>query len=143
MYALSNKGLLVAFINLNLLYKGSGAMYKISHLTDIPNITNLTSIPDEVKAIACEIVTVLDREYGTNRDPLNDDGGYAVVLEPQDDISILADLGLDIENLYPEYTDAIQTSAGVDYCHALILCNNEFGVHILCEKSKASLSLLD
>ena len=115
-------------------------MLIFSHVRELPTAT---SIPQEVIGVVEGIVTILDREYGAGRDPLEDDGGYAVVLHGEDDISVLADIGLDVESLCPEYTDIIKTSIGIVYIHAVVLCNNEFSVHILCEKSKASLNLLD
>jgi hypothetical protein len=115
-------------------------MFKISHVREVPTITGL---PSEVIGVVEGIVSILDRVYGADRDPLNDDGGYAVILEPQDDLSVLEDVDLDVESLQPEHTDIIKTSIGIEYIHALILCNNEFSIHILCEKDKASINLLD
>lgn len=115
-------------------------MFKISHVYEIQQVSG---IPKEVTAIAESIVTILDREYGADRDPLNDDGGYVVILEPHDDISVFNDIGLNVDRLCPEYTDFIKTSIGIDYIHALVLCNNEFSIHILCEKDKAPANLLD
>ena len=52
-------------------------MVKISHVRELPSITN---IPQEVIGVVEGIVSILDRVYGADRDPLNDDGGYVVIL---------------------------------------------------------------
>ena len=115
-------------------------MFKISHVRELSSITG---IPAEVVGVVEGIVSILDRVYGPERDPLKDDGGYAVILHGEDDLSVLADLGLEVDELCPEYTDIIKTSIGVEYIHALILCNNEFSVHILMPKANAPENLLD
>ena len=115
-------------------------MFKISHVRELPSITG---VPAEVVKVVEGVVSILDRVYGPERDPLEDDGGYVVVLHGKDDISVLADLGLEVGELCPEYTDIIKTSIGVEYIHAVILCNNEFSLHILMPKEKAPVNLLD
>ena len=114
-------------------------MFKISHVHEVPKITG---IPQEVIDVAESIVDTLDRVYGADRDPLLHDGGYVVVLEPEDDLSVLEEIELEVDRLCPEYTDYIRTSAGVEYFHSLILFNNEFSCHIIGETSKASVNLL-
>jgi len=121
-------------------------MHKLSHVRELEALTATSSMPNEVIEAAKTVLTVLDNEYGADRDPLNDDGGYVVVLEPHDDVSVLIgldELGEYVFSISPEYTDIIQTSAGVEYIHALILCNNEFSIHIFMTKSNAPVNLLD
>jgi hypothetical protein len=115
-------------------------MFKISHVSEICTIKD---VPQEVIDVAEGVVAILDREYGVDRDPLLHDGGYCVLLSPSDDISVFKELDLDIEDLCPEHTDIIKTADGIIYIHAVILCNNEFSIHILMPRDKASPNLLE
>lgn len=115
-------------------------MFKISHFHEMQQVSG---IPEEVTALAESIVTILDREYGEKRDPQNSDGGYIIILEPQDDISILNNLGFNVGNLYPEHTDIMKTSSGIDYIHIFILFTNEYSVQIFMPKEKATANLLE
>ena len=115
-------------------------MFKISHVNEIPTIVG---VPQEVIDVAKNIVIVLDREYGTDRDPFNDDGGYVVILSPNDDLSVLKDIGLDVGNLFPESIDVFPTTFKIEYIHATMLFNNEFSCHILMPKCNAPVNFLD
>ena len=113
-------------------------MYKIFHIHEIPTIVG---IPKEVVAVAKNIITALDNVYGADRQP-NEDGGIVVILESHDNISILSELGLNVETICPECSDVIKTSGGIDFVNILVLCNNEYSISILCEKRQASVNLL-
>lgn len=107
-------------------------MYRIAHVYELKQITDM---PVEVVEAVNSIVTILDREYGAERDPLKSDGGYVVILTLQDDISALKDIGLDAERLCPEQTDIIETASGGMYINSLVLFNNEFAINIIMENN--------
>ena len=115
-------------------------MFKISHVNEVPTIVG---VPQEVIDVAEGVVSILDKVYGADRDSFNDDGGYAVILSPDDDLSVLKEIDLDVGNLFPEHTDYIQTSIDIEYIHATMLFNNEFSCHILMPKCNAPVNLLD
>jgi hypothetical protein len=83
-------------------------MIKLLNETDISKITHLE---EEVQTYALEALTILDEEYGTDRDPITDLGGYVVILENPDDIQELEELhNIDLaKNPYPESVDFIYT----------------------------------
>lgn len=113
-------------------------MYKISHVREL---TELKDMPAEIISKVESIVKILDDNYGTERS-LNSDGGIAIIIEPQDKISVLNEIGINIEKLCPEYTEIIRAN-DIDYIHSMILFSNEYSCHIFCEKSKATANLID
>ena len=114
-------------------------MYKILHLSEAEKIND---IPVEVVDFVKEILKTLDAHYGSTRSWF-DDGGYVCLFQPNDNIYVIDDTGLDVKRLIPEHTDLIETAASIDYIHAMILTNNEHSLHIIMEKDKATPNLLN
>lgn len=51
-------------------------MIEIFYLREISNIL---SLPQEVKGVIKNVLTILDAEYGDDRDKYKDDGGNVVI----------------------------------------------------------------
>ncbi|SHH84008.1 hypothetical protein SAMN02745135_02355 [Caloranaerobacter azorensis DSM 13643] len=115
-------------------------MIKIGHKREVENIKDL---PKEVLGVIREIAATLDTYYGENRDVDNEDGGYVLIIESEEDIEKLEefDIYLD-EEIYPEYVDRIKVEEGEDWINVLILCNNEFGISLIMPISIAPETLL-
>ena len=114
-------------------------MYQLFHLSQLKNVKN---IPQEVISHARNVLSALDKHYGLDRDP-NADGGFVVLFTPQDEISVSDELlGIDIEKLTSEFTEAIVTPNG-DYICSLVLTNNEHSISLYLPKHKATVNLLD
>ncbi|HCW72434.1 MAG TPA: hypothetical protein DHM90_00140 [Clostridiaceae bacterium] len=64
-------------------------MIKLLHVSDMPKISHLE---EEVQTYALDALIILDEEYGTDRDPMTDLGGYVTILENPDDIQKLEEL---------------------------------------------------
>lgn len=95
-------------------------MIKLLHVSDISKISYLE---EEVQTYALEALTILDEEYGTDRNPITDLGGYVVILENLDDIQELEELhNMDIiKTPRPEFVDFIYTEHGPRYTASLFL----------------------
>ncbi|AWI03120.1 hypothetical protein [Clostridium drakei] len=115
-------------------------MIKIAYRNEIGIINHL---PVEVVNVVSEITTILDDNYGEERNA-NDYGGYILVVENEDDVSKLNDeIGIDITTAIPEYVDLIRCSNGGEYTNSLILCNNDFGISLIIPLSLTAKNLLD
>lgn len=115
-------------------------MIKIAYRKEIGSINHL---PLEVVNVVSEIAAILDDNYGKERNA-DDDGGYILVVENEEDIKKLNDeIGIDITTAIPEYVDLIKCSNGEEYTNSLILCNNDFGISLIVPLSLTSRNLLD
>ncbi|WP_032076107.1 hypothetical protein [Clostridium drakei] len=115
-------------------------MIKIAYRSEIVTIKHL---PVEVVNVVSEIATILDDNYGEERNA-DDDGGYILVVENEEDIKKLNDeIGIDISTAIPEYVDLIKCSNGEEYTNSLILCNNDFGISLIISLNLTSENLLD
>ncbi len=121
--------------------KGEIKMIKIGHKREVKNIKDL---PEEVLEVVRGIVATLDTYYGKNRDVDNEDGGYVLIIQSEEDIERLEEFDIYIdEEIYPEYVDRIKVEEGEDWINAFILCNNEFGISLIISISIAPETLLD
>ncbi len=105
-------------------------MIKLLNVSDIPKISRLE---EEVHTYALEALTILDEEYGTDRDSITDLGGYVVILENPDDIQKLEKLhNMDLtKNPFPEFVDFIFTEHGPRYTASLFLLSSDYGIIII------------
>lgn len=105
-------------------------MIKLLHVSDKSKISHLE---EEVQTYALEALTILDEEYGPDRDPINDLGGYVVILENPEDIQELEELhNLDLtKNPCPEFVDFIFTEHGPRYTASLFLLSSDYGIFII------------
>lgn len=102
-------------------------MLKIAHLKEVQGLT----LPAEVVAVIREAVTILDAEYGENREADYDLGGYVLVIEAVGELEQLQDFRIDIEANVPEYVDVIACSDGQVFTSSLILLNSDFSVVVI------------
>ena len=105
-------------------------MIKLLHVSDTSKISHLE---EEVQTYALEALTILDEEYGTDRDPITDLGGYVTILENPDDIQELEELhNMDLtKNTIPEFVDFIYTEQGSRYTASLFLLSSDYGIIII------------
>lgn len=115
-------------------------MKKLGHLGDMKLIDNL---PKEVKITVKDILTILDTEYGADRDIDSDNGGYVVIIEDILDYIKLKEFNIDLEEMIPEYVDGIVIENNVDYINAMLLCSNDYSISIICPLSIAPQNLID
>lgn len=103
-------------------------MIKIGYLKEINKVNHL---PKEVIEVTKKILTILDNEYGANRN-LDDDGGYILIIENKEDLEALEDeIGIPTADLLAEYSDTIPCNNSLTFTNSLILCNNDFGISLI------------
>ena len=104
-------------------------MIELAYLADMDKVK---SIAEEVQKVIGGILQVLDSEYGANRDKYEDDGGYVVVVEKEEDFQIIKDkIYIDCDSIIPEYVDKIVCSNDKTYTNSLILCNNDYAISLI------------
>lgn len=103
-------------------------MIKIAHVHQLEVINNL---PAELVQAVLKNVTILDNEYGQERDVDHGDGGYVVVIESVDELVKLKDVHLDVKTMIPEYVDVVHCREGQVYTNSLVLLGSDFGVVVV------------
>ncbi len=107
--------------------KGNDTMKKIAHVREVPT----DDLPVEVIGKIKEIATILDTEYGHDRDVDSSNGGYILVIEDDMELPLLTDIHIDIDTIIPEFTDRIPVSGGNDYTNTLLILGNDFTVTLI------------
>ncbi len=104
-------------------------MKKIAYVREIP--VQQTNLPKEVIDTITDIATVLDNEYGNDRDINGGNGGYILIIEDREELYKLTDIYIDIDTIIPEYVDRIQVRDGQDYTNTLLILGNDFTVTLI------------
>ena len=102
-------------------------------MKDISNkeqIKQIERYPKEVLQSIENIVNILEKNYGKNRNVYNDLGGYVLIAEDIVDIEILKQDKL--QGLIPEYTDIIKCSEGVNWTSSLFLLSSDYSIVVVC-----------
>lgn len=99
----------------------------------IANDSQITTLAlrQEVLAVVKEALTVLDEEYGENRNVDCDLGGYVLVVESEKELAQLKDIHIDLEQDLPEYVETIHCSEGEDFASCLLLLGSDFSVLLI------------
>lgn len=98
-------------------------VYKESQLLEVYNITS--EVIESIKVT----ISILNENYGINRDVELDLGGYVVIAENIVDIEVLKQDKL--QSLIPEYTDIIECSEGVDWTSSLFLLSSDYAIVVV------------
>lgn len=89
------------------------------------------NLPQEVAAAVKEAVTILDRDYGEDRDIDSGYGGYVLVLETETDVK---DLPEQLRTALPEYVEILAADPP-SYVITLILLGSDYGVVVILPKA--------
>jgi hypothetical protein len=100
-------------------------MIKIAH---VHQLASLRSLPAEVMNTIHEAVTILDNEYGEDRDVDSGDGGFVLVIENKAELQALQEIRIDVTSDIPEYVDVIHCQDGQVFASSLILQGSDFGI---------------
>jgi hypothetical protein len=87
------------------------------------------TIGREVYKAALRIVTMLDETYGAGRDVDSNDGGFVLIVENVQDISLIGQRYVRLDDNGHEAVDVVKCDKK-PYINAFFLCNNEFGINI-------------
>jgi hypothetical protein len=102
-------------------------MLKIAHVEDARGLM----LPQEVVDVIVEATTVLDEEYGVNRDIDRGDGGFVVIIEAEADFDKLKNFYLDVNTAIPEYVNSITCADGQVFASVLVLLSGDFAVVVI------------
>ena len=104
-------------------------MIELTHLKEISKVDRL---PKEVQENIEGILSILDEEYGVDRDQYKDNGGYVIVVEDESDFQIIKKKAhIDVDNVIVEYVDKIECSNEKIYTSSLTLCNNDYSISLV------------
>lgn len=92
-------------------------------------LIELSEYSSEVIESTRETVSILNENYGEDRNINIDLGGYVLVAENIVDIEILKQDKL--QGLVPEYTDIIECSEGVNWTSSLFLLSSDFAIVVV------------
>lgn len=98
-------------------------IYKESQLLELSKYSR------EVIECIAETISMINENYGEERDIDNDLGGYVLTSENIVDIEILKHDKL--QGLLPEYTDIIECSEGVNWTSSLFLLSSDFAIVVV------------
>lgn len=79
-----------------------------------------------------EIITLLDDNYGANREIDKDLGGYIALLESKEDVAEIK--ANSIRGLLPDYTDIIKSYDGINYYSSLFLLSDDYSIVVFSTK---------
>ncbi|MDR3596437.1 hypothetical protein [Clostridium sp.] len=88
--------------------------------------------PKEMLQEAEEIITLLDENYGVNREVDKELGGYISILESKEDVTEIK--ASSTKGLLPEYTDIIKSDDGIDYYSSLFLLSDDYSIIVFSTK---------
>lgn len=113
-------------------------MIKIAHKREVTTIPNL---PTEVAAIAVEIATILDENYGDTRNVEHDLGGYILIAESLEDVETIKEI-IDFQYTSPEYVDLISCENDDSYTNSLMLLSSDYSISLIIPLSLTPKELL-
>jgi hypothetical protein len=99
------------------------------------------TVNQEVYRAALRIVTMLDEVYGAGRGVDNSDGGFVLIAENIQEVSIINERYVRLDDNRHEAVDVVKCKSGT-YINALFLRNNEFGINVFLPMKIAPEALL-
>ena len=110
-------------------------MYKIGTITELENLDIGDMIPKEVYQEAHRITKMLDENFGDNRNVDEDDGGFVLVIEKEEDLATFCENYVELDSPLREYVELVQTDKE-PYLNVFFLYNEyEFGITLRVSKS--------
>ena len=106
-------------------------MIKIGHVKDFDNQIDLPKqIIDEIK----KIVSILDTNYGSDRDINKIIGGYILIINSREDLKKISKdnnkFCINIKKDQYEFCDKIYIDSFHYWTNTLYILNNDFGIHV-------------
>ncbi|WP_411169279.1 hypothetical protein ACH36K_01530 [Clostridium sp. MB05] len=98
-------------------------VYKESQLIEFNNLR--VEVIESIRGT----ISILNENYGYERDIDNDLGGYVLIVENIVDIEILKQDKL--KGVLPEYTDVIKCSEGVNWTSSLFLISSDYAIVVV------------
>ncbi|WP_252231865.1 hypothetical protein [Clostridium sp. ZBS15] len=100
----------------------------------VSKVSDLIGMKLEVNVISTieEQLNILDESYGAERNVDADLGGYVLVLETKEDVSVAKENIL--KDIIAEYVDDIKCEGGKQYCLSLFLLSSDYAVIVVATK---------
>ena len=112
-------------------------MLKAGTVAELVSLELKEKIPAEVSQEALKIVTMLDENFGEDRDVDFDDGGYVFIVESKEDLDYFAQNCVELESPTLEYVEFI-SSDKEPYLNVFFLVNEyEAGITLFVPMSIA------
>ena len=103
-------------------------MYKAGTVAELESLELREKIREEVCLEALKIVSMLDENFGEDRDVDDDDGGYVFIAEDKEDLNYFTQNCVELESPSLEYVELV-SSEKEPYLNAFFLVNEyESGV---------------
>ncbi len=105
-------------------------MIKIAHIKQIQTLQT-SDLPKEAIDVVLDIATVLDNEYGYDRNVDGGNGGYILIIEHTQEFNKLKEVYIDMDVIIPEYVDLIKVEDGQDYTNTLLILGSDYTVSLI------------
>lgn len=97
------------------------------------------TLPSTVQSFIIDVLSTLDDNYGSGRDPIRDLGGYVIGVETPDDFpSIIEMTGIDLNTAICELVDLINGY----YC-CLVLLGSDYGLYFIIPEALTPMNIQD
>ena len=113
-------------------------MYQAGTVAELQELK--PSVPGEVYKEALDIVTMLDEQFGADREVEFDEGGLVVILVNEADLEFFNKNYLDLENTIFEYVQLIKSAKG-DYLYVFYFYGYDYGINLFLPMSIAPESM--
>ena len=102
-------------------------MIKIAHKREEGVLRHL---PTEIVAKAIEIATILDENYGKNRDVEKELGGYILLAQSAEDVETIKGI-IDFQYTLPEFVSLVPCESGDSYTNSLMLLSSDYSISLI------------
>ena len=110
-------------------------MLKVGTVKEVECPVLKSKVPMEVYQEALRVVTMLDEKFGDDRDVDEDDGGFVLVIESEEDLADFSAEYVELDSPTREYVELLPTAKG-NYFNIFFLYNEyEFGITLLIPRS--------
>ena len=113
-------------------------MIKIAHKREEGVLRHL---PTEIAAKVIEVATILDDNYGKNREVEKELGGYILIAASPEDVETIKEL-IDFQYTLPEYVDLISCENGERYTNSLMLLSSDYSISLIIPENLTPKELL-
>ena len=113
-------------------------MYQAGTVAELQELK--LSVPGEVYQEALDIVTMLDEQFGADREVEFDEGGLVIILVNEADLEFFNKHYLDLEDAIFEYVQLIKSDKG-DYLYVFYFYGYDYGINLFLPMSIAPESI--
>lgn len=108
-------------------------MFQFKNMVDplVEKCIPFCTLPNEVQIFINDVLSILDENYGSKRDPIGDLGGYVIGIETLDDFQCIIQMtGINLSTAICELVDLIKGY----YC-CLVLLGSDYALYFIIPES--------